>query len=136
MIIDSGCDGTTFLGGEPLQQPENLLWLLRKLKACGIGTMVYTGYEADEISDSEMFSKICEYADILVIGRYDEEERNISLMWRGSENQKIMINKNEQRLEECNQVEIRIDRDGAITCLGYPSGDIEEILNEQGHTYR
>jgi len=128
IIIESGCNGVTLLGGEPLQQPENLLWLLKELEACGIDIMLYTGYEADEISASETFSKICRYADILVMGRYVEKERNISLTWRGSENQKIVFKNDDCVLEECNQVEIRIGEDGSVTCLGYPPDYIIDLL--------
>ena len=128
MIVSNGCDGVTFLGGEPLQQSENLIWLMRGLKAHGINIMLYTGYEPEEISESPVFSEICGLADILIIGRYIEEKRNIFLKWRGSENQKVLFRNGDQITEECNQMEIRIDKDGSITCLGYPPEDIECIL--------
>lgn len=128
IITNSRCDGVTFLGGEPLQQPGNLLWLMQNLKAQGTNIMLYTGYEGDEISTSEVFSEICGHADILIAGRYIEEKRNIFLKWRGSENQKVLFKNGSQITEECNQIEIHIDEDGSITCLGYPSDDIEYII--------
>ncbi|MCL1810859.1 MAG: radical SAM protein [Methanomassiliicoccaceae archaeon] len=128
IIIENRCDGVTLLGGEPLQQAENLLWLMHELKAKHIDIMLYTGYEEKEISTFAIFSEICECADILITGRYMEEERNISLQWRGSENQKIFFKDGNSIKEECNQIEIRIEEDGSITCLGYPIEDVKNIL--------
>ena len=127
-ITDSKCDGVTFLGGEPLQQPENLLWLMRKLKTKKTNVVLYTGYEEDEISASDVFSEICRHADILISGRYVEKERNIFLKWRGSENQKVSFKNGDRIAEECNEMEIRIAEDGSITCLGYPADEIRCIL--------
>ena len=38
----------------------------------------------------EYTQKILELTDVLVDGRYKEEEKNISLKFRGSENQRII----------------------------------------------
>lgn len=120
-ILAEKYDGVTFLGGEPLQQPENLLWILRVLKGKGIHSMLYTGYELDEIKANPLFLEICKQADILIPGRYHDEERNIYLKWRGSENQKIIYQTGEEQIiSESNDVEIVLDSDGSICYLGYP----------------
>jgi len=115
----SKISGVTILGGEPLEQPDNLLWLLEELNQRNVHIMLYTGYEIQEIQNNEIYSKICSYADILIPGRYLLKERDLSLKWRGSKNQQI-ISKESSDIGECNQIEILIDEFGKITYLGYP----------------
>ena len=92
--------GLTLLGGEPFE-PENqraLLPFLRRFKAAHPGKTIwcYSGYTLDkellapsrarcEVTD-EMLSLI----DVLVDGEFVEEKRNISLKFRGSENQRLI----------------------------------------------
>ena len=49
---------------------------------------LYTGYTMDEIINSEK-KEILYYIDVLVDGHFDVSRRNISLKFRGSENQTI-----------------------------------------------
>lgn len=129
IISDEGIDGVTFLGGEPLQQPDNLLWLIQQLKERKVHVMLYTGYEEDEISQSPLFSEICMLADILIPGRYHDEERDIYLEWRGSRNQKVIIRDGKNHYSDgVNQMEIVIDENGSVRCLGYPDDFVEELL--------
>ena len=130
-VLLKSADGVTILGGEPLEQPGNLLWLLNQLKKAGIHIMLYTGYEMDEISSNNIFQKICNMADILIPGRYHENERDIYLKWRGSRNQKI-ISKDNHVVEDDdlnNEIEIIIDENGKLCCLGYPDDSIYEIMH-------
>ena len=50
---------------------------------------LYTGYTMDEIINSEK-KEILYYIDVLVDGHFDISKRNISLKFRGSENQRII----------------------------------------------
>lgn len=92
--------GLTLLGGEPFE-PENQKVLVSLLKTVrqeypDKNVWCYTGYvlESELLSESrarcnvtdEMLSMI----DILVDGRFVEEQKNISLRFRGSENQRII----------------------------------------------
>lgn len=117
----------TFLGGEPLDQSGNLLWLVRNLKKSGANIMLYTGYEPEEIALNPVWKEICGFADILVPGRYKEEQRDITLRWRGSSNQPIITTIGGE-IEDRNEVEIHIDEDGKIVCMGYPTEEMEDIL--------
>lgn len=130
-ILLKAADGVTILGGEPLEQSDNLLWLLNQLKKSSIHIMLYTGYEMNEISSEKKYQEICNMADILIPGRYHENERDIYLKWRGSRNQKI-ISKNNRVVEDDelnNEIEIVIDENGKLCCLGYPDDSIYEILH-------
>ncbi|MCL6272228.1 4Fe-4S cluster-binding domain-containing protein, partial [Sansalvadorimonas sp. 2012CJ34-2] len=84
---------------------------------------LYTGYERAELPSVPYAKQILEYVDILVAGRYQQNLRNTSLQWRGSENQEISFlsdRYNQSILLECNQVEINIDEFGSLVTLGYP----------------
>ena len=101
--------GLTLLGGDPFE-PENqraLVPFLRRVRAECPGKTVwaFSGFTLDgeltadgshprcEVTD-EMLSLI----DVLVDGRYVDEKRNLSLQFRGSENQRLIdLNATRQR---------------------------------------
>ena len=78
------------LGGEPLA-PQNREDVLELLKICKEyypkkDIWCYTGYVFDEVKDFEGL----DYIDVLIDGKYIEEERDVSLQFRGSSNQRII----------------------------------------------
>lgn len=126
ILNSNDIEGVTFLGGEPLQQAENLIWLLQQLRSSCLSSMLFSGYEIEEIKADPIMVKSLEYTDILVSGRYKQEVRNINLLWRGSENQQVhFLSERYQDYEilECNQVEITIDEFAATTVVGFPERD-------------
>ncbi|MFI3254257.1 MAG: anaerobic ribonucleoside-triphosphate reductase activating protein [Eubacteriales bacterium] len=89
--------GLSLLGGEPLapeNQEEVLSFLCEaKERFPEKDIWCYTGYEYEEIlsgSLGENGKAILSYVDILVDGLFLEEKKNISLRFRGSENQRII----------------------------------------------
>lgn len=90
LLDDENVDGLSVLGGDPME-PENrvpltsLLWKVRKYFPQKT-IWVYTGYLYEQLSDLS----IMEYIDVLVDGRFVEELKNITLAFRGSENQRII----------------------------------------------
>ena len=93
-------NGLTVLGGEPFE-PDNqraLLPFLRRVKEeCPGKTLwIYSGYLFDEelLKESrgrcECTDEILSMTDILVDGRFVEELKNIRLVFKGSENQRII----------------------------------------------
>lgn len=102
--------GLTVLGGEPME-PENqreLLPFLREFKRRYPNKTVwlYTGNLYEEITGKlgehykhlDITEELLSYVDILVDGRFVEEERRLGLRFRGSANQRI-IDMNETRAE-------------------------------------
>ena len=91
--------GLSVLGGEPFE-PENqrgVLELIRRVKSetQGKTVWIYSGFTYEELLSSSRAAlptarEILSAADILVDGRYDKNLRNISLAFRGSENQRII----------------------------------------------
>ena len=92
--------GLTLLGGEPFE-PDNqreLVRLLRRVRAERPGKDVwcYTGYtyETDLLAPSrarcEATDEMLSLIDVLVDGEFVLAKRNISLSFRGSENQRLI----------------------------------------------
>ena len=84
--------GVTFSGGEPFCQVPALLELGRAVKKAGLSLMSYTGYTLEELKgrhDTDTDS-LLDMLDILVDGRYVESLRNLTLIYRGSENQRVI----------------------------------------------
>ena len=93
-------DGITILGGEPFEpaNQEVLVTLIRRIRSelPGKTIWMYTGfiYDKDLIPGGRRYTaatdEILDNIDILVDGPYVEELRNITLKFRGSENQRIL----------------------------------------------
>jgi anaerobic ribonucleoside-triphosphate reductase activating protein len=126
-ILDHG-SSVTFLGGEPLQQIDNLMWLTRELKQRDVHIMLYTGYELDEIEADPLKRGLCQMADILIPGRYRDDLRDTNLLWRGSLNQPLIYMDGNGQDKDENQAEITIKPDGSVTCLGYPSDELAAYI--------
>ena len=91
--------GLSVLGGEPFEkenQPE-VLKLIRRVKK-GFpkkSVWIYSGFTLEEIlhgsrASGETANEILKSADVLVDGRFDKTKKNITLKFRGSENQRII----------------------------------------------
>lgn len=83
--------GLTLCGGEPFDQDSEKITKLVKSfseKFTGKSLWVYTGYEFDQVKDREL----TKYADVLVVGPFILEQRDISdaNRWRGSRNQRVI----------------------------------------------
>ena len=94
-IIDSAdpdyIDGITLLGGDPLCGDDNrcashTLCHMFKLKHPNKTVWLYTGYLYDQIKDLP----VMEHVDVLVDGPFIEEQKNLMLKFRGSENQRLI----------------------------------------------
>ena len=86
------CRGLTVSGGDPFEQPEALLKLLKLLREEFDDILVYTGFELAEIQNglAGREAEAClDYLDVLIDGRYVDELNDPGCVLRGSRNQKI-----------------------------------------------
>lgn len=87
-------DGVTFSGGEPMCQPEAFTVLAEELKKRNLNIMVYTGYTYEELlrlaETRPAVGKLLELTDYLVDGRFILAQRDLTLPFRGSTNQRIL----------------------------------------------
>ena len=83
--------GLTFSGGDPLFIQNRLIvgYICERVRKEFDDTKdiwMWTGYEWDEIKDWDYLH----YIDVLVDGPYIEAQRDISLPWAGSRNQRVI----------------------------------------------
>jgi anaerobic ribonucleoside-triphosphate reductase activating protein len=81
-------DGITLSGGDPFFQEKECISLIDLLP--GVNVWVYTGFEYDEIKNTEL----AKMANVLVTGKFIQELACDGKMY-GSTNQKIIRRKNE-----------------------------------------
>lgn len=100
MLSPSYIRGLTLLGGEPFE-PENqralLPFLLRVKEAYpNKDIWAFSGFTFEELMQAgshphcEVTKKMLESIDVLVDGRFVLEQRDISLRFRGSRNQRVL----------------------------------------------
>lgn len=94
-------DGLTILGGEPFE-PENqsrVLELIKhiKEKVPNKTIWMYSGFTFEELmgyqvsrASTDIAKEILKNIDVLVDGRYVDEEKDIRLKFRGSRNQRVI----------------------------------------------
>ena len=84
--------GVTFSGGEPFCQAEALLPIAEAIKEKGKHLMIYTGYLLEHLQKKENagVQRLLELADVIVDGPFIMAEKNLTLSYRGSENQRVI----------------------------------------------
>lgn len=82
--------GVNILGGEPMEQDETLNNLLIKIKETGKDIWLWSGYTFEEIIDSSKKLKLLSLVDVLIDGKFELENRDLMLKYRGSKNQRII----------------------------------------------
>ena len=84
--------GVTFSGGNPLDNFPEVFSLCKDIKE-NFPTKdiwLYSGYTFEQINQWLMGELILPYIDVLVDGPYIEEQRDITLKFRGSRNQRLI----------------------------------------------
>ena len=86
--------GITFSGGDPMFQVEACDKIAAYCKDKGYNIWVYTGFTYEEVlklaEKNPTYLDFLEKIDVLVDGRFILEERDISLLFRGSRNQRLI----------------------------------------------
>lgn len=101
MLAGSYIQGLTVLGGEPFE-PENqpeVMKLLRRVKKTYPGKDIwcYSGYLYDVDMQkggcvyTDVTEELLSYIDVLVDGEFVEDMKDITLLFRGSRNQRLIV---------------------------------------------
>lgn len=81
----------TLSGGDPLQQPDGTRELIHRIKQeLGYNIWCFTGYTWEEIMKDSKLSAVVRELDVLVDGPFIQAQRDISLRFRGSRNQRLI----------------------------------------------
>jgi anaerobic ribonucleoside-triphosphate reductase activating protein len=128
--IAEDVEGVSLSGGEPMQQPEAALALLRGARARGKSTLAFSGYTLDEISGLELGREILSELDVLIDGRYVAGER-VGSGLRGSANQQIRLLTRRYSLADVEATpvaEIRISPTGELVLTGVDPVKVKQLL--------
>ena len=86
--------GITFSGGDPMFQPEACNEIAKYCKQKGYNIWCYTGFTYEELMEmakkNPIYLEFLKKIDVLVDGRFHLEERDLSLLFRGSRNQRLI----------------------------------------------
>lgn len=84
--------GVTLSGGEPFCQAAALVPLARTLRQKGKHVMAYSGYTWKQLLElpDPAVRALLEQCDVLVDGPFLEEQRDLTLRFRGSRNQRLI----------------------------------------------
>lgn len=81
--------GFSLLGGEPLET-YNLESVKSLLKRVQKPVWMWTGFTFESLLDDDLRRPVLDYVDILIDGQYIQEQRDLTLQWRGSRNQRVI----------------------------------------------
>lgn len=82
----------TFSGGEPFQQAEGFAALAKQLRAKNYDIACYTGYTFEHLrtQGTPAQQALLSLLDVLIDSPFILAQRNLDLLFRGSENQRIL----------------------------------------------
>lgn len=91
-VISNPLTNVTLSGGEPFYQAEEVCRLAKALKSNGKNIWVYSGYMLEQLihSNNPYQQELLTYCDVLVDGPFLLAERDLTLSFRGSKNQRII----------------------------------------------
>jgi len=90
--------GVTFSGGEPFCQAQGFYSLAQEIKKRGLHVVTFTGYLYEEIlalaeqpgQEGEAIKGLLDLTDLLIDGRFELALRDLTLSFRGSQNQRLI----------------------------------------------
>ena len=90
-LIEDADMNVTFTGGDPMFHPEGFTLLAQMIKSQSHKTIwCYTGYRFEDLLQHPVRRQLVELCDVIVDGKFVEKERDLSLHFRGSRNQRII----------------------------------------------
>lgn len=132
-LVDNDLEGVTLHGGEPLDQTDNLIKIVRDIKLGNKTVILFTGYTKKEISGNKL--KIWNMADIVVAGRFQLKKRNVYLQFRGSTNQRVYAHKGKYKgyklKDGFTTAMFTIGENGEMDVNGFLTDDIAELMKNK-----
>ena len=81
----------TLSGGDPMAQPHAVRELLCRVKEeLGLNVWLYTGYTWEQIMAQPPLAAILQWVDVVVDGPFVMAQRDTTLRFRGSANQRLI----------------------------------------------
>lgn len=84
--------GVTLSGGDPFCQAQALAEFAAQVHELGLTVMTYTGWTFEELiaGNKPGWRELLEQTDILVDGKFILAQKSLSLLFRGSKNQRLL----------------------------------------------
>lgn len=86
--------GVTFSGGEPFCQSKEFYELGIEIKKRNLDIIAFSGYTIEQlkemIKENKYIEKLLEIIDYLIDGPFILEEKDLTLLYRGSRNQRFL----------------------------------------------
>lgn len=82
--------GLTLSGGEPFLQVEPLLLITAAAKSKHMNIWAYSGFLFEELIKDPIKKLLLEQVDVLVDGKFRQQEKDYRLSFKGSKNQRII----------------------------------------------
>ena len=90
--------GVTFSGGEPFCQAKGFAALAYQIKERGLHIVTFSGYTYEELTamcsrpdgSGKDVKSLLDLTDLLIDGRFELAQRDLSLCFRGSNNQRLI----------------------------------------------
>lgn len=93
--------GVTFSGGEPTCQAEGFAALAKAVKARGKNITLFSGYTYEQLlqraEEEPALRELLDLTDLLIDGPFLQEEKDLTLQFRGSRNQRLIDMKESRR---------------------------------------
>ena len=88
LLLENGND-ITFSGGECSLQANAFIKLAEILKNNGRNIWLYSGNTYERLVSNPQTKKLLDLVDVLVDGKFEEDKKDINLIFKGSRNQRI-----------------------------------------------
>jgi len=132
-LKQSNIEGITLHGGEPTDQIEALMPVIKELKKHLFSVILFTGREIEELETDQQleFLSLC---DLIKCGPFEIKKSNRFLQFRGSTNQRLIkISKryeNYQFRDGINVVILELNKNGILVNKGFPDQEMERLIDE------
>ena len=130
------------LGGEPMDQAQQLSRIAKEIRLWGFTVMTYTGYTWEYLQQAKnkWIKKLLLETDLLKAGPYDSAQKDNSIKWRGSSNQTLHALSQRYQLDKLinkpfiKGVDVSITSDGRLIISGCQDRNV--LINLESELHR
>lgn len=89
-IVEENGFNVTLTGGDPLFSIPEITPLVEAISKAGYTIWLYTGFTFEQLTVLPEINHILPHLEAIIDGRFDQSQRDITLCFRGSSNQRII----------------------------------------------